>query len=81
MKRLADFLLPWLPYVSATYVCLSTLSYIAPADSKFWEPAFYSFLPMSFFLVGIVIFLLRREVRALQRAVTALEAKAGSVAV
>jgi hypothetical protein len=81
MKRLAEFLSPWAPSVFATYICLSTLSHIAPADAKYWEPAFYSFLPMSFVFVSIVIFLLQREVRELRSTVTALQAKAGSVAV
>ena len=80
MKKLAEYLLPWTAFIFATPLCLSTLSHIEPADKRFWQPEFYSFLPMSFFFVGIVIFLLWREVSALRSTVTALQAKVGSVA-
>jgi hypothetical protein len=81
MKRIGEFLLPWIPFVFAIYVCYSTLSLIAPTDLKSWEPAFYSFLPMSFFFVGAAIHYLWREVRSLRSTIAALQAKTGNVAV
>ena len=45
------------------YLCHSTLSHIARSDLKDWEPAFYSFLPMCFFFVGLAIVVTRQERR------------------
>jgi hypothetical protein len=74
MKKVSEFLLPWLPFASAAYLCLSTLSHIAPSELKSWEPAFYSFLPMAFFFVGAVAYHMQREIRELRRTITKLQA-------
>jgi hypothetical protein len=61
-----DVVLSWLPFVFAIYLSHSTLSHIARTDLKDWEPAFYSFLPMCFFLGGVVNFVNRLEIRRLR---------------
>lgn len=74
MKRMGEFMLPWLPFVSALYLCYSTLSHIAPSELKVWEPAFYSFLPMAFFFVGAGVHYMQREIRELRSTVARLQA-------
>jgi hypothetical protein len=74
MKRLRDFLLPWLPFAFAAYLCYSTLFRIAQSEAKSWEPAFYAFLPMVFFFVGAVIYQLQRQIRELRATVAKLQA-------
>ena len=81
MKNISEFLGPWIPFVFAVYLCYSTLFRVAQTDVKSWEPAFYSFLPMTFFFVGTAIFHLWREVRALRSTVAALQAATLNAAV
>jgi hypothetical protein len=74
----SDLVLSSLPLAFATLLCNSTLSHIARSDLKDWEPAFYSFLPASFFFVGLAIFLnryqSRREIRELRDTIAKLRA-------
>lgn len=67
-----DIALSAIPYISATYLSQSTISHIPPRDLRDWEPAFYSFLPMSFFFAGAVIFRILREIRALRETIAQL---------
>lgn len=76
MRKFGAFLMPWVPFAFAVYLCHSTLSNIAPAELKSWEPAFYSFLPMAFFFVGAVVNFMQREIRDLRAAIAKLEASA-----
>jgi hypothetical protein len=71
-----DILISWLSFVAAIYVSLTTLSHIARADLKDWQPAFYSFLPMVFFFVGWGIFMNRREIRNLRETITSFRGSA-----
>jgi hypothetical protein len=68
----SELVLAALPFLSAYYVCSSALSRIAPGEMKFWEPAFYSFLPMSFVLLGIIIYMTRSEIRELRGTIAEL---------
>jgi hypothetical protein len=80
MKKLRDIIreriIDWIPFAFAVYLCYSTLDH-ASRDLKWWEPAFYSFLPMCFFFVGFVLYVTRGEVRELRRTVAELRAAAG----
>jgi uncharacterized membrane protein len=78
MRRFVAFLLPWMPFAFAVYLCNSTLSHIATSEMKVWEPAFYSFLPMAFFFVGAVVYLMQREIRELRGIIAKLQAAAPS---
>lgn len=82
MKTLWQTLAHWLPFAFAAYLCYSTLANLAASDMKWWQPAFYSFLPMCFFFSGLITFRMEREVRALRDAVAKLQANgtAGTVA-
>jgi len=63
-----DLIFSSLPLVFAASLSFTTLSHIARADLKEWEPAFYAFLPMCFFFVGLTTFINRREIRQLRHA-------------
>jgi len=76
MKKVSRFVLPWLAFISALYLCYSTLSRIPPSQTHYWEPAFYSFLPMCFFFAGAAIYVMGREIRELRQKVVELEAGA-----
>jgi hypothetical protein len=60
-----DVVLCWLPFAATTYLCTIPFERADPG-MRYWEPAFYSFLPMGFFFVGAVAFLGRREIRELR---------------
>jgi hypothetical protein len=74
MKKAALFMLPWLAFVSALYLCYSTLEHIPPSRARYWEPAFYSFLPMCFFFAGAAIYVMGRDIRELKKKIAELEA-------
>ena len=80
MKKVFDIVreivLCWLPFAAATYLCYTTLNRIEPADFRFWQPAFYSFLPMSLFLVGAIVYISRKEIRDLRATVEELRRQA-----
>ncbi|MGA2140458.1 MAG: hypothetical protein ABSH14_16490 [Verrucomicrobiia bacterium] len=71
MRQMIGF---WLPAVFCAF-----LAYIALSSSdESWRPAFFSFLPMCFFFVGMALMQMHREVRALRDRVAELEARKGS---
>ena len=76
MKKLwemaRDLIFCFLPFASAAFVCHGALSNISRTDLKDWEPGFYSFLPMSFFMVGVIVFLTLREIRELRLTIVRL---------
>jgi hypothetical protein len=78
MKRVwglvQDIVLGWLAFAFAIYLSRSTLSHIARTDLKDWEPAFYTFLPMCFFLGAMGAFANRLEIRRLRDTVAMLVA-------
>ena len=71
-----DMVLSALPFAFAAYLSWSTLSHLARTNLKEWEPAFYSFLPMCFFFVGLVVFISRREIRELRNTIAKLSTPA-----
>jgi len=83
MKKLSEFALPWLPFAYAVYLCYSALSHIAPSEMKPWEPAYYSFLPMTFFFVGVAVYYMQRQIRELRGTIAKLQAHGpdGNVAI
>ena len=78
MKRVAEFALLWVPFVYALLLCNFALSRTAPGEMmRTWEPAFYSFLPMSFFFAGVVMYYLQREIHDLRNTVQKLQRGTG----
>ena len=73
MKALRDMLSSWSPFGFAAALCYLVIANLSAPDMKSWEPAFYSFLPLCFFLVGFGEYRTRREVRELREALTALQ--------
>jgi hypothetical protein len=71
-----DTVLSALPLAFATYLSYSTLFHLARTNLKEWEPAFYSFLPMCFFFVGLGLFISRREIRQLRDTIAKLSTPA-----
>jgi hypothetical protein len=72
MKNAAQKLIHWLPFAFAVYLCYSTLWRLSASDMKVWEPAFYSFLPMCFFVGGFVTYRMEREIRELREQIAKL---------
>ena len=56
----------WLPAIFCAFLSLLALSMQIGSDSSAWKPAFYSFLPMCFFFVGLVTLQMQREIRELK---------------
>jgi len=76
INTLLEALQPWLPFAFAIFLGRLALSNHAPGDMKVWEPAFYNFLPMCFFFVGVLTYRMRREIVDLRGAVARLQAGA-----
>jgi len=74
MKSVFQKLVHWLPFAFAAYLCYTTLWRLSASDGPMWAPAFYAFLPMCFFFVGLVTFRLEREVRELRGQIAKLTA-------
>jgi len=72
LEHAKDIVLCGVPFAFAIYLCALPLNQIAPTGLKYWEPAFYSFLPMCFFFVGAATYLGRRELRELRAIVGSL---------
>jgi hypothetical protein len=83
MKPAWQTLAHWLPFAFAAYLCYSALWRLAASDTKTWDPAFYSFLPICFLFVGVITFRMEREIRELRGVVVKLQATrtTGNVAV
>ncbi|MGE5095388.1 MAG: hypothetical protein ACM3SO_09635 [Betaproteobacteria bacterium] len=75
MKLIREALLDWVPFAFAVGLCFIVLSSLAK-DMRFWEPAFYSFLPMCFLFAGFGTHRMRRELRELREKVGRLESSA-----
>ena len=73
MKQLSGrrlFILCWLPFALAlidSYIVLNAATGMMP-----WEPAFYSFYPMTFFFVGFALYSTQRELRDIRDELVAL---------
>lgn len=65
----------WIPAIFCAFLCLMALSMQIGSDSFAWKPAFYSFLPMCFFFMGMATSNLQREIRELRQRVSELEQK------
>ena len=65
----------WIPAVFCAFLSLLALTMQIGSDSSAWKPAFYSFLPMCFFFVGVVTFQMRSEIRELRNQVAELQQK------
>ena len=73
MKSIHETLIAWLPFAFAVGLSFLVLSSLRQ-DMKFWEPAFYSFLPMCFFFGAFALHRTMKEVRELREKVAQLEA-------
>jgi len=73
MKIFRQILIHWLPFLFALFLCYTASSKLAAPDMRYWEPAFYSFLPMCFFFVAAVTFSMAREIRELRAAIAKLK--------
>jgi hypothetical protein len=82
MRTLRQTLAHWIPFAFAVFLCYSTLWRLAASEAKWWEPAFYAFLPMCFFIVGVITSNMEREIRELRGALARLQPNgtAGNVA-
>ena len=72
MKRFRETVITWLPFAYAVGLCYIVLSSLK-GDMRFWEPAFYSFLPMCFLFAGFGAHRTRKELRELREKVAKLE--------
>ncbi|MGH8121782.1 MAG: hypothetical protein ACREPT_03335 [Rudaea sp.] len=62
----------WLPAVFCAALSVIALIQFTAVSSNSWPLVFVVFVPMSFFLVGLVTYSMSREVRALQAEIAAL---------
>ncbi len=66
----------WTPAAFCAFISLTALSiWGRSSGSGWWQPIFFSFLPMCFFFVGIVTFGMHRELRELRKRLDDLEQK------
>ncbi len=70
----SDLVLCALPFAMASYLCNVPFDRVDPG-MRYWEPAFYSFLPMVFFFVGAVVFFTRREMRELKERIDGMQSR------
>ena len=66
----------WIPAVFCAFLSLIALFGSSVSDSRFWEPAFFAFLPMCFFFVGAATSQLQRDILELRKQVSELREKA-----
>ena len=78
MKKSLPYFAPFAFCAFLSLIALVGVIGIGPlgADSSWWKPPFYSFLPMCFFLVGAHMLQMRKELEALREQVARLEAAA-----
>lgn len=72
LVRMMEAIPSWIPFASAMALCYIVSSGFGPG-MRSWEPAFYSFLPMCFFFVGVNLHMMGRELRSLREKVARLE--------
>jgi hypothetical protein len=65
----------WTPAAFCAFLSLLALAMQIGPDSGAWKPAFYCFLPMCFFFVGLVTSQMQGEIRELRKQLTELQAK------
>ena len=69
----------WIPAAFCAFISLIVLSAsVGSTDSNWWRPAFFAFLPMCFFFVGIATAQMHRELRALRQRLFELDQKRAS---
>lgn len=65
----------WIPAAFCAFLSLLALIGSISTDAKWWQPAFYAFLPMCFFFVGASMSQIHREVGELRKRLGQLEQK------
>jgi hypothetical protein len=64
---------PWTGFAFCAFLSGLALFGFLDRDSRWWQPAFYSFLPMCFFYVGSVLASQNKELRELRQRLAELE--------
>lgn len=68
----------WTPAAFCAFLsALALFGVTSSGDAGWWEPAFYSFLPMCFFFAGSSMAMMGKEIKALKEQVAALEKAQG----
>jgi hypothetical protein len=62
----------WIPAAFCAFLSLLALFGSTVSESKWWQPAFFAFLPMCFFFVGAATSQMQREIRDLRKQVLQL---------
>jgi hypothetical protein len=65
----------WIPAGFCAFLSLLALSMQIGSESWTWKPAFYCFLPMCFFFVGMATSQMHREIRDLRKKLEEFQAK------
>lgn len=65
----------WMPAAFCAFLSLMALALQTVSDSRAWQPAFFSFLPMCFFFVGATTSHMQREIQELRKQLTDLQEK------
>ena len=65
----------WIPAASCGFISLIALFGLATLDGRWWQPAFFAFLPMCFFSVGSAMTQMHRELSELRQRLSELEQK------
>jgi hypothetical protein len=69
----------WIPAIFCAFLSfIALLAQCISAESIWWRPAFFAFLPMCFYFVGNVIMQMHRELNELRRRIIELEQKKAS---
>ena len=69
----------WIPAAFCAFISFMALfASGSSADSGWWRPAFFSFLPMCFFFVGSATTQMYRELCELRRRIAELEQRSSS---
>jgi CHASE2 domain-containing sensor protein len=66
----------WIPAAYCAFISFIALfASVGSPDAGWWRPAFFAFLPMCFFFVGIATAQMHRELRALRQRLIEMEQK------
>jgi hypothetical protein len=64
----------WIPAAFCAFISLIALIASVGPDAGWWRPAFFAFLPMCFFFVGVITSQMQSEIRGLRAELEELQA-------